>query len=46
MLIVKKVIMVLLGVAFIACLLFMIVWYFIAVAQIGKQNKDKEIDNE
>ncbi len=46
MLVFENLIKILIMASFILCLLFMIVWCFIAVAQIGKQNKHDEIDND
>lgn len=43
---VKNFFAVLIGIAFVACLVFMIVWCFIAVSQLGKQNKDKDTEDD
>ncbi len=40
MLIVKKILVILVVVAFVLCLLFFIVWCFAAVSQLGKPKKE------
>ena len=40
MFIFKKILVILVVVAFVACLLFMIVWCFAAVSQLGKPKKE------